>query len=190
MSPKSFATPRRIIAALALAISATCLTAIPAQAQICLGGVDTNRFERGAELERGKTNPQALHKAGVAALEAGDFAEADANFTALVSKQPRNADANFLAGLAKFGLQDWEGARTYLEVASERDKRRPEPKTRLGLTLIQLGDLNAAIDVYRELEALNERCKGRCKDDEWIKQGIVELGGALSASLSEDAAPE
>ncbi len=188
MSPNRFIRPRHILATLAIGLAAACLTA-PANAQINLGGVDTNRFERGAEIDRGKASPQQLHKAGVAALEAGDFAEADANFTQLVEKQPRNADANFLAGLARFGLQDWEGARAYLEVASNRDKRRPEPKTRLGITLIQLGDLNTAIDVYRELEALNERCKGRCKDDEWIKQGILELGTALSASL-EATAPE
>ncbi len=179
----------RLLSSLLAAIALTFAAATTAHAQINLGGVDTNRFERGAELDRGKANPKQLHEDGVAALEAGDFVTADANFTQLVEKQPRSADANFLLGLAKFGQQDWEAARTYLEVASERDKRRPEPKTRLGLTLIQLGDLNAAIDVYRELEALNTRCKDRCRDDEWIKQGILELGTALSAAL-EESAPE
>lgn len=170
------------------ALSAASLFApATAHAQINLGGVDTNRFERNAELSRGKASPDQLHKAGVEALEAGDFASADDYFTQLVEKQPRSADANFLLGLAKFGQQDWEAARTYLEVASERDRRRPEPKTRLGITLIQLGDLNAAIDVYRELEALNERCRGRCRDDQWIKQGILDLGGALTAALEAQA---
>ena len=178
MHPISF----RHLAAVLVIAGATTATA---SAQINLGGVDTNRFERNAELSRGKTTPDQLHKAGVAALEANNFAEADVHFTALVEKQPRNADANFLLGLAKFGQQDWEAARTYLTVASERDKRRPEPKTRLGITLIQLGDLDSAINVYRELEALNERCKGRCKDDEWIKQGVLELGTALSAALQD-----
>lgn len=159
-----------------------------ANAQINLGGVDTNRFERAAEINRGKVDLEQVHKTGVAAYQAGDYAAADEAFSVLVEKDPKNADANFLLGLAKYGQEDWEGARTYFEAATKRDKQHADARTQLGLTLIRLGDLNSAIDVYRDLEALNERCNGRCKNEEQIKQGVLALGGSLKTALEQTPA--
>jgi hypothetical protein len=56
---------------------------------------------------------------------------------------------------------------------------RPEPKTRLGLTYLKLGDTASAKRMRAELAGLDHACKASCKDAVWIADGLHVLDEAL-----------
>ena len=129
----------------------------------------------------------ARYKSAVAALEGKDFVTAEAILIDVIRRDPARIDASFLMGLAKIGLNKWDEARIYLEIAVEKEPARPEPKTRLGLTYVQLGALDAAREQRRQLGGLNTDCNKTCPDAKWIGEGLVVLDEALSPERMADA---
>lgn len=125
------------------------------------------------------------YKLAVAALEAKDFATAEAILFDLSRRDFTKSDTDFLMGLAKTGLNKWDEARTYLEVAVEKEPTRPEPKTRLGLTYVHLGALDAARKQRQLLAGLNTDCNKTCPDAKWIGEGLVVLDEALSTRVAD-----
>jgi len=122
----------------------------------------------------------ALYRAGAEALQNKNYAAAERIFSDLLRRNPANADANFLMGLAKIGLENWAEAKGFLEVAVRQDPKRPEPRTRLGLTYVKLDDMDSARQQRAELANLDRNCKGACEDAVWIADGLVLLDQALS----------
>lgn len=126
-----------------------------------------------------------LHKAATEALDAKNYAAAEAILGELVRRNPTTTDAHFLMGLAKIGLGRWGEAKPFLEAAVAREPRRPEPKTRLGLTHVRLGDIDAARKVRADLASLAGACATACEDAIWIADGLLELDGALAAPAAQ-----
>ncbi len=93
----------------------------------------------------------------VAALEAGDFADANlafAAFTDTYTGGPLTGDAHFFRGEALFALGDTgNAARAYLESfsGSPAGNRAPEALYRLGISLGRLGQTNEACISLREV---------------------------------------
>ncbi|MGR3290207.1 MAG: tol-pal system protein YbgF [Paracoccaceae bacterium] len=93
----------------------------------------------------------------VAALEAGDFADANlafAAFTDTYTGGPLTGDAHFFRGEALFALGDTaNAARAYLESfsGSPDSRRAPEALFRLGVALGALGQANEACISLREV---------------------------------------
>jgi hypothetical protein len=147
------------------------------------GGYDLSAMEKAARVaDDARLQEQALYKTGVDALTAKDYAAAGRSFGDLLRRDPANADANFLMGLAEIGLQDWPAAKGYLEIATKLDVTRPEPKTRLGLTYVELGDIASAQKVRTDLAALDKTCKQTCGDAAWIADGVRLLDQRLAAA--------
>ena len=176
----------RILSALVLA---TIGLAPVAQAQGGLtGGYDLSAMDKAERVaENARLQEQALYKTGVDALTAKDYAAAGRSFGDLLRGDPANADANFLMGLAQIGLQDWPAAKGYLETATKLDVTRPEPKTRLGLTYVELGDIASAQTVRTDLAALDKACKQTCGDAVWIADGVRLLDQRLAAAEASKA---
>ncbi|MDP3739765.1 MAG: tetratricopeptide repeat protein [Hyphomonadaceae bacterium] len=130
----------------------------------------------------------ALSQAGVEAMRNKNYQVAEGIFSDLLHRNPNNADANFLMGLAKIGLEKWAEAKGFLETAVKQDPKRPEPRTRLGLTYIQLEDNDSARKQRAELARMDLDCKGACDDAVWIADGLVLLDQALSPGGSVAAA--
>jgi tetratricopeptide (TPR) repeat protein len=126
----------------------------------------------------------ALYQAGAAALQNKNYPVAEGIFSDLLSRDPANADANFLMGLAKIGLENLVEAKGFLEIAVGQDPARPEPRTRLGLTYIKLDDVDLARRQRAELASLDRDCKGACENAVWIADGMVLLDQALSPNRS------
>lgn len=122
-----------------------------------------------------------LHDAAIAALDARNYAAAETTLGELVRRDPTTIDSNFLMGLAKIGLEKWAEARSYLEVAVQKEPKRPEPKTRLGLAYIKLNNIDAAKRQRAELAGLDVACKGACVDATWIADGLITLDRALAS---------
>jgi hypothetical protein len=121
-----------------------------------------------------------LRQNGVEALENKLYPVAEKIFSDLLLQNPTVTDANFLMGLTKIGLEKWAEAKAFLEIAVRAEPKRPEPKTRLGLTYIKLGDPAAAVKQRAELASLDRDCKKVCADSVWIADGLALLDEGLS----------
>jgi tetratricopeptide (TPR) repeat protein len=134
-----------------------------------------------------------LHKAATAALNAKDFVAAETTLGELAGRDPTTIDAHFLMGLAKTGLGKWDEASTWLEAAVQKEPERPEPRTRLGLAYLKLGNVEAAKQQRAELASLDAACKRACADAVWIADGLVMLDQGLTGPrapvLAASAAP-
>lgn len=148
--------------------------------------------------ENASLNLTAIYDKGVAALQAKDYAAAEAAFTDALRRKAEKADISFMLGLAQIGLEKWDEAKVSLEAAVAREPKRPEPKTRLGLTYVKLNNLDAAKQQRAALAALDADCVLVCKDAQWIAEGLRTLDQALApgvranvsaASLAAMAAP-
>jgi hypothetical protein len=85
-------------------------------------------------------------------------------------------------GLAKTGLEKWDEARGFLELAVQSQPDRPEPKTRLGLVYAKFNRMD---DARRQREALGNlslSCTETCPDRTWIMDGLRTLDQALASA--------
>lgn len=149
--------------------------------------------------ENATANLTLIYDKGVAALQAKDYAGAEIAFTEALRRKAEKPDINFMLGLSQIGLEKWDQAKASLETAVTVEPKRPEPKTRLGLTYVKLNDLEGAKKQRAALAALDADCVLVCKDAAWIAEGIRTLDQALApgvranvsaASLAAITAPE
>jgi tetratricopeptide (TPR) repeat protein len=153
-----------------------------AEAQINLGSVDTQRFDREADLNRSQRQAEALYDAGLKALQKGDFAAADAAFSGAVKRVPDNPDVRFLLGEARYGMKKWDEAAAQYEEAVRRAPDRAQFRIRLGVTYIYQVRLEEAGGQRNALAALDAACAGRCDQDKAIKEGLRLLDSAMDAA--------
>jgi TolA-binding protein len=116
---------------------------------------------------------------GMQALQAKNYPLAEGIFEDVLRQNRNHADANFLMGVTKMGLEKWDEAKKYLEIAVRKSPKKPDPKSRLGVTLIKLGDIEGAKKQREELVRLQTACKGDCRDGQYINDGIAMIDGAL-----------
>jgi len=133
--------------------------------------------------ENASTNLTVIYEKGVAALQAKDYAAAEAAFADALRRKAEKADINFMLGLSQIGLEKWDAAKASLEAAVVKEPKRPEPKTRLGLTYVKLNDLDAARQQRAALAALDADCVLVCKDAQWIAEGLRSLDQALAPGV-------
>lgn len=138
--------------------------------------------EASASQERLDVTSANRFQSGVDALQAKNYAVAEGIFEDILRRDRNNADTNFLLGVAKMGLEKWDDAKKYLEIATRKSPKKPDPKSRLGVTLIKLGDIEGAKKQREELVKLQTACKETCRDGQFINDGIAMIDGALPKS--------
>ena len=136
-----------------------------------------DRIDEGAE-----TGLAQLQQKGIAALQAKDYATAEATFNDLLARAPASIGAHFLLGLSQIGLEKWELAKASFERAVIDEPRRPEPKARLGLTYVMLKNTDGARAQRDALATLDAQCMSTCSDAAWIKDGLTALDQALASN--------
>lgn len=142
-----------------------------------IAGIDNVR-----RIEENKKRAlEVPRKAGLAALQAQDFAGAEKEFAQLLSFDPTTSDANYLMGLTQIGLKNWPSAKSYLELAVQNEPKRPEPKARLGIAYIMTGDIAAADSQRTALLMLADKCNG-CADTKKISDNVAMLEKVLAAA--------
>jgi Tfp pilus assembly protein PilF len=157
---------------------------------LAAGGVANAQVPRG--LERSGANAEASasrqsidvvsanrFQTGVEALQAKNFQVAEGIFEDVLRQNPNHPEGNLMMGTAKMSLGKWEEAKKYLEIATRKDKKNPDPKSRLAVTLIKLGDMEGAMQQRAELEKMSKDCKGKCRNAEWIAAGLAMVEGAM-----------
>jgi len=146
------------------------------------GGNDLDAIDKAHRLDQEKQRDRdATRKNGLDALQAQDFTLAEKEFARLLSMEPTTSDANFLMGLAKIGLNKWPEAKASLQAAVASEPTRPEPKARLGVAHVMLGDINSAADQHDALGAMARACNG-CPDQKAINDNLLMLDKILVAA--------
>jgi tetratricopeptide (TPR) repeat protein len=141
------------------------------------------RSGAGAEASMAQQGLDAVsdkfYRDGVAAMQARNFQVAEGIFDEVLRRNPTHAEGNLMMGTTKMSLGKWEEAKEYLEVAVKKNPKSPDPKSRLGVTLIKLGDIDGAMKQRADIEKMDKDCKGKCRNAEWIAGGLAMIDGAM-----------
>jgi tetratricopeptide (TPR) repeat protein len=127
-------------------------------------------------------DPAAEYRNGIEALQAQRFADAKRSFARVLEVAPRDANTNYLAGLANAGLGDLKNARKYYEKAVKADKEMVLAHRELAITYAKLGDRPKAEAELAILNQLNSSCAGSCPKAADLTASIAAVQAALAAA--------
>lgn len=127
-------------------------------------------------------DPAADYRSAVEALQASRFKDAKKAIDRVLKAAPRDANSNFLAGLANAGLGDLDGARKHYERAVKADKELVNAQRELGITYAKLGDRAKAEAALAGLKRMQEKCAGSCAKAAEIGTAINALTAALGSA--------
>ncbi|HKX91770.1 MAG TPA: tetratricopeptide repeat protein [Sphingomicrobium sp.] len=121
------------------------------------------------------------YRRGIDALKASQFADAKKAFDKVLGVAPTDANANFLAGMARAGLNDFKGAAKNYERAVKADSKLVAAHQELAVTYLKLGRRDKAEAQLAKLQKLEASCAGTCKDAQAIKDAVTAVQAALAA---------
>jgi tetratricopeptide (TPR) repeat protein len=127
-------------------------------------------------------DPAAEYRNGIEALQAQRFAEAKRSFARVLEVAPRDANTNYLAGLANAGLGDLKNARKFYEKAVKIDKDMVLAHRELAITYAKLGDRPRAEAELAILNQLNTDCAGSCAKAGDLTASIAAVQAALASA--------
>ena len=123
----------------------------------------------------------AEYRAGIEALKASRFADAKKAFGKVLGVAPTDANANFLAGMANAGLNDFKSAAKHYERAVKANGKMVEAQQELAVTYLKLGQRDKAEATLAKLQKLEQSCRGGCADAAKLKDAIGAVQAALAA---------
>ncbi|KFN42564.1 tetratricopeptide repeat protein [Arenimonas oryziterrae] len=121
-------------------------------------------------------------KKGVEALQAQQFKEADRAFGRVLEVIPRDANTNFLQGMARAGLGKPKDARRYYEKAIKYDDNLILAHQELGITLAKLGETDKAKAVLEDLKKRAAVCANTCPQAGDLAVAVPAVEAALGAA--------
>src|SRR5687767_12317753 len=124
----------------------------------------------------------AEYRKGIEALQAQNFTDAKRSFGRVLQVAPRDANTNYLAGLAETGLGDLKNARKYYEKAVKADKDMVMAHRELAITYAKLGDRPKAEAELAILNQLNTDCAGTCAKAAELTASINAVQAALTSA--------
>jgi Flp pilus assembly protein TadD len=125
-------------------------------------------------------DPAAEYRAGIDALKADKFKEAEAHFNRVTEAAPRNADVWYVLGLARAGKGDLKGAEKAYEKSVKLAPDNINAHRELGVTLAKL---NLADKAKAELDMLQQKataCGDSCPDAADLKSAVSAVQTAMS----------
>jgi Flp pilus assembly protein TadD len=164
-------------------IALSCAIATPVTAVLAAGGGGGGGGSMPSESVP-QYDPAAEYAKGVEALKAKDYTKAKRAFDRVVAAAPKDANAQFLAGMSRTGLSDWKGARKFLEKAVKLDPKMIRAHRELGVTYAKLGDKAKAQATLTALKAHDASCGGTCGDAPEIKAAITAVSAALGGTTA------
>ena len=124
----------------------------------------------------------AEFSAGTAALQARSFAEAKRRFDHVLTVNPRDAQTNYLAGMARVGLNDAKGAVRYFEKAVKADGAMIPAHKQLGLAYAASGKPDKAQAELDALKARATQCGATCPDLAGLQDAITAITSAIAGT--------
>ena len=131
----------------------------------------------------------AEYRTGVAALQAKDFKAAKTAFDHALSVASRDANTQYLAGVARTGLGDLKGARKFYAKAAKLDANMIVAWRDLGVTDGQLGDKVKAQETLTAIQAQRSACTETCPQAAALKEADEAVTAALNGVPTASAVP-
>ena len=131
----------------------------------------------------------AEYRTGVAALQAKDFKAAKTAFDHALSVASRDANTQYLAGVARTGLGDLKGARKFYAKAAKLDANMIVAWRDLGVTDGQLGDKVKAQETLTAIQAQRSACTETCPQAAALKEADQAVTAALNGVPTASAVP-
>ena len=173
------------MAAGAAALAAVLATGLCGGAALASGGGGMGGMDMGGGSMPSDTAPRydpvVEYQTGLAALGASNFRDAARAFQHVVDADPRQANAWFLLGQSKAGLNDWRGARRAYDRAIRLDDAPVAPHRELGLAAVRLHDTAAANVQLTLLQQRQTTCGGTCPQAAELQAATAALSAALAA---------
>ncbi len=135
-------------------------------------------------------DPAAEYAKGLAAIKAKDFNTAKRAFDRVIAVAPKDANTQFLAGYSRTNLNDWKGAKRYLEKAVKLDPKLIGAHQALGITYAKTGDRAKAEGIVAALKGRETTCATKCADAASLKEAITAITAALSGPTTSALAPD
>ncbi len=137
----------------------------------------------GAQSTPQREDPTVPYQAGVAAFNAGDYAEAIRQLRTARRALPSDGNINYALGLAYNANGDRDEARTAFARAV-RARNAPIPAhLQLGLVALALGDRETATEQQAALQSMIAACDAQCGDGRrgQMQSALTQLTQALAA---------
>ena len=137
-------------------------------------------------------DPVVEYQKGVAALDAGEYKDAEKAFGKVTLVAPKAAAAWFGLGRARLEQNDAKGARKAFERAAKLEPDDIPTRAQLGITLLRL---NETAKAQAELDGLKQRqtaCAATCPEAVLLAAGVRAIEGAMTppaAAAATLAAP-
>jgi len=131
----------------------------------------------------------AEYRTGVAALQAKDFKAAKTAFDHALSVASRDANTQYLAGVARTGLGDLKGARKFYAKAAKLDANMIVAWRDLGVTDGRLGDKVKAQETLSAIRAQRSACAETYPQAAALKEADEAVAAALNGVPTVSAAP-
>lgn len=134
-------------------------------------------------------DPAEEYKKGIEALQAENFKDADRAFGRVLQAVPRDANSNFMAGIARAGLGKLKDARRYYEKAVKYDDNLILAHRELGFAWAKLGETDKARAVLDDLKQRAATCADTCAQAADLKTAIPAVEAVLVAPPSTSWVP-
>ena len=166
----------KIHALLLIAASAAALVATPALAAGGGGGGGGG----GPSMSSSRVDPVKRYQQGVELLKAGNYKQAEKAFDDVLDVAAKDANTNYMMGLAQIGQQDFNNARKYFRNAVKYDGNNAGARGWLGAVEAKLGDAGKAAEQKTALEAMKAKCAGACPEAKLIDSGLAQIDAAVA----------
>lgn len=145
------------------------------------GGGGNNMPNSAPSMSARSYDPTAEYKKGVAALQAQQYKDADRAFGRVLQSMPRDANSNYMAGLARAGLGELKDARKYFEKAAKYENDLIPAHQELAIAWARLGEPDKAKAVLDDLKLRAAACADACPQAADLKAAIPAVEAALGA---------
>jgi tetratricopeptide (TPR) repeat protein len=156
--------------------------AFPAGALLAAAGGGGSSSSSEPSMSAPQFDPAAEYRSGIEALQASRFADARRAFAHVLAVAPRDANTNYLAGLADAGLNDLKNASKHYEKAVRADKDMVMAHRELAITYAKLGQRPKAEAELAILTQLNTACAGSCAKAADLGAAITAVQAALASA--------
>ena len=129
------------------------------------------------------------YRTGVAALQAKNFKSAKTAFDHALTVAPRDANTQYLAGVARTGLGDLKDARKFYAKAAKLDVNMIVAWRDLGVTDGQLGDKVKAQETLAAIQSRRSACTETCPQAAVLKEADEAVAAALAGVPTVSAVP-
>lgn len=177
-----------------LGAAAVIAIALPAAAIASGGGMGgstmpTGRMDNMPSDSLPTYDPAVEYQAGLTALQAGKWRDAEFHFQNVLAVDPKDVDTNFMLGQAKAGRGDLRGAQRAYEQALKLDPNRIDARREYAVVLAKE---NHPDDAKKQLDILQQRatsCGDSCADAHDLKAAIATVEAAISPKTAMNMRP-